>query len=57
MTNENPPNESDSPKYTAAETTDGLNRREVAKRAGKFLAYTAPALIALITAKDASAGS
>jgi hypothetical protein len=55
MPNENLPNQSDSPKSTAAETTDGLNRREVAKRAGKFLAYTAPALIALVTAKDAGA--
>jgi hypothetical protein len=55
MPNENPLNESDSPKSTAGEPADGLNRREVAKRAGKFLAYTAPALIALITAKDAGA--
>jgi len=32
-----------------------LHRREVAVRMGKFFAYTAPALIALATAKDACA--
>jgi len=32
-----------------------LHRREVALKLGKFVAYTAPALIALATAKDACA--
>ena len=32
-----------------------IDRREVVSRAKKFLAYTAPAMIALITAKDACA--
>jgi len=33
------------------EKAEKLHRREVAGRMGKFLAYTAPALIALSTAK------
>jgi hypothetical protein len=32
-----------------------LDRREITRRMGKFLTYTAPALIALATAKDACA--
>lgn len=32
-----------------------IDRREVTGRMGRFLAYTAPALIALATAKDACA--
>ena len=32
-----------------------VDRRSAAKKAGKFLTYTAPALIALITAKNANA--
>jgi hypothetical protein len=52
MSIENVPSENES---TASEDADGLNRREIARKAGKFLAYTAPALIALITAKNASA--
>jgi hypothetical protein len=36
---------------TAAD--EQLDRRTVAKRLGKFVAYTAPALLALSTAKQA----
>jgi len=32
-----------------------LDRRDLARRLGKFVAYTAPALIALATAKDGAA--
>ena len=51
MTNENLPDEN----ATEKQTDEQIDRRTVAVRAGKFLAYTAPALVALITAKDASA--
>jgi hypothetical protein len=34
---------------------DQIDRRDLAKRAGKFLGYTAPALLALMTAKEAQA--
>jgi hypothetical protein len=37
------------------ETDEKIDRRTVARRIGVFLAYTAPALVALATAKDASA--
>jgi len=32
-----------------------INRRDIGKNVGKFLVYTAPALLTLITAKDGSA--
>jgi hypothetical protein len=32
-----------------------VNRRDIGKNVGRFLVYTAPALLALMTAKDASA--
>jgi hypothetical protein len=51
MPQENQPNENAAPK----DSEEKLHRREVAGRVGKFLAYTAPALIALATAKDACA--
>jgi hypothetical protein len=38
-----------------SDSEDKPNRREIAGRVGEFLAYTAPALIALATAKDACA--
>lgn len=50
MLNENP-NEIAAGK----DTSEQIDRRTMVGRAGKFLVYTAPALIALITAKDASA--
>jgi hypothetical protein len=31
-----------------------IKRRDIGKNVGKFLVYTAPALLTLITAKDAS---
>jgi hypothetical protein len=39
------------------QTAGTIDRRSAARKAGKFLAYTAPVLIALITAKDANATS
>ena len=51
MQNENLPNEN----TAQNESEEKLGRREIAGRMGKFLAYTAPALIALATAKDACA--
>jgi hypothetical protein len=36
------------------ETEEKIDRRAVASRVGRFLAYTSPALLALVTAKDAS---
>lgn len=52
MANENLPNTNASEEQNAEE---GIDRRTVAIKAGKFLAYTAPALIALMTARDAAA--
>lgn len=52
MPNENLPEPGASEEQNVQED---INRRTVAIRAGKFLAYTAPALIALMTAKDAAA--
>jgi len=49
MSNQNLPNENADEK-----TEEQVDRRTVVGRAGKFLAYTAPALIALITAKHRS---
>jgi hypothetical protein len=37
------------------ETEEKIDRRTVASRIGRFLAYTAPAMIALTTAKSANA--
>jgi len=34
---------------------DRMDRRSAARKAGKFLTYTAPALVALIAAKNAHA--
>ena len=47
MENEKLPNEN----AGQNDNEEKLHRREVAGRMGKFLAYTAPALIALSTAK------
>jgi hypothetical protein len=51
MPNEKLPDEN----APAKEPEEQVDRRTAAARAGKFLAYTAPALITLITAKDATA--
>jgi hypothetical protein len=50
MSNENVPS-GNAP--VEKETDEKIDRRAVASRIGVFLAYTAPALIALTTAKDA----
>ena len=50
MSNENVP--SGNPPVEKV-TDEKIDRRAVAGRIGVFLAYTAPALIALTTAKDA----
>ena len=47
------PAQGDSPPQSDSE--EKLHRRQAAGRMGKFLAYTAPALIALATAKNACA--
>jgi hypothetical protein len=44
-----------SPEENTTPEEEKLDRRDITRRMGKFLAYTAPALIALATAKDASA--
>jgi hypothetical protein len=54
MSNENVPN-GNPPVEKGSE--EKIDRRTVASRIGAFLAYTAPALVALATAKDASASS
>jgi hypothetical protein len=52
MSNENVPNGNP----PVEKETDGkIDRRTVARRVGVFLAYTAPALLALATAKNAAA--
>ena len=50
MSNENVPK--GTPPVEEA-TEEKIDRRTVAGRIGRFLAYTAPAVIALATAKDA----
>ena len=52
MSNENVPNGNPP---VEKETDEKIDRRAVAGRIGRFLAYTAPALLALATAKDACA--
>ena len=52
MSNENVPNGNPP---VEKETDEKIDRRAVASRIGVFLAYTAPALLALATAKDGSA--
>jgi hypothetical protein len=52
MSNENVPNGNPS---VDQETDEKIDRRAVAGRIGRFLAYTAPALLALATAKSATA--
>jgi hypothetical protein len=44
------------PEENCAREDSKLDRRDLARRMGKFFAYTAPAPIALATAKDAGAG-
>jgi hypothetical protein len=51
MSNENVPNGNPP---VENETGEKIDRRTVASRIGVFLAYTAPALVALATAKSAS---
>jgi hypothetical protein len=43
------------PQENTTPEEEKLDRRDLARRMGKFVAYTAPALIALATAKDACA--
>jgi hypothetical protein len=52
MSNENVPNTN---LQDEEEVVEKIDRRTMAGRVGRFLAYTAPALIALATAKDAGA--
>ena len=52
MSNENVPNGNPP---VEKETDEKIDRRAVASRIGRFLAYTAPALLALATAKSAGA--
>jgi hypothetical protein len=52
MPNETVPNGN---RPDAKATDEKIDRRAVASRIGVFLAYTAPALLALATAKDGSA--
>ena len=54
MTNDNIPNPAGE---NAAEqdTAEKVNRRTLGQRAGRFLKYTAPAVIALMTAQQAHA--
>jgi hypothetical protein len=54
MSNENVPNGNPPVEKEAEEKID---RRAVAGRIGRFLAYTAPAMIALATAKDGNAST
>jgi hypothetical protein len=49
MSNENVPNGNP----PVEKETEKIDRRTVASRIGRFLAYTAPALLVLATAKDA----
>ena len=51
MSNENAPNGNPP---VEKETDEKIDRRAVASRIGVFLAYTAPALLALVTARNAS---
>ena len=51
MPDDNLPSESP----TAKENDEPIDRRTAAARAGKFVTYTAPALLALLTAKDVAA--
>jgi hypothetical protein len=51
MENEKLPNEN----ATNRDSEEKMKRREAAGRIGKFLAYTAPALLAMATAKNACA--
>jgi len=53
VSNENVPSGNPS---VEKEIEEKIDRRAVAGRIGVFLAYTAPALVALATAKDASGG-
>jgi len=43
------------PEQDSAPEEEKVGRRDLGRRMGKFLAYTAPALIALATAKEAGA--
>jgi hypothetical protein len=52
MSNENVPNGNPP---VEKETEEKIDRRTVASRIGRFVAYTAPALLALTTAKSGSA--
>jgi hypothetical protein len=52
VSNENVPNGNPP---VEKEADDKIDRRAVASRVGVFLAYTAPALLALTTARDAYA--
>lgn len=49
------PNENPNEIAAEKDTSEQIDRRTMVGRTGRFLAYTAPALVALITAKDASA--
>lgn len=55
MPEDNPVHEKKPIDLKPEQSEERVDRREVAKRLGKLLTYTAPALIALSTAKDASA--
>jgi hypothetical protein len=55
MEHQNLPNQGASQDDSQGDSLEKVHRREVAVRMGKFFAYTAPALIALATAKDACA--
>jgi hypothetical protein len=43
------------PRENTPPEDEKLDRRDLARRMGKFVVYTAPALIALATAKDGCA--
>jgi hypothetical protein len=55
MSDENP-NEKQSVEKTTKAKEGKVDRRRAARRLGKILTYTAPALIALSTGKNASGG-
>jgi hypothetical protein len=56
MSNENTPSGNPAPgKGTEKDSGEKVDRRTLGTRVGRFLAYTAPALIALTTAQQAHA--